>query len=112
MGSATAVQVRDDFEEGYRMSGRLITLARPVFRLAAMQAALAGPDGEVLRKTMRDFERERSRDLQLVPPASPGPQPSRILRGAIVSGVTRCDETDFVHGQRSESRTDNSRHID
>jgi len=73
-GSSTAVQVRSqDFEEGYRLSLRLISLAGPAARETAMQAALAGsPEAEALQKRIGAFMSDRFLGQAVVPPPPPG----------------------------------------
>ena len=72
-GSSTAVQIRaQDFEEGYRLSLRLIQLAGPAARDTAVQAVLAGsPDGAAIQKRIGEFMSDRFLGLAQLPPSPP-----------------------------------------
>jgi D-aminopeptidase len=78
---ANSVQVRaNDFEEGYRRSLRLYSLAGVAARLATLDAAVAGaPNAADLRQRMLDWNSDRFLYVPL--PASPAPaassQPAR-----------------------------------
>ncbi|MBZ5494943.1 MAG: M55 family metallopeptidase [Acidobacteriia bacterium] len=71
LADATVVQIRaHDFEEGYRQSLRLISLAGIVARGTAAQAVVnAQPNAASLRLGVTDWQFERW--LNLLPPASP-----------------------------------------
>lgn len=79
LADPTGVQIRaHDFEEGYRQSLRLISLAGVVGRAQASQAALAQqPNAEALRLQVSDWLFERWLNLLPPPaarPAAQGPQ--------------------------------------
>jgi D-amino peptidase len=69
----TVVQIRaHDFEEGYRQSLRLISLAGAIGRTQALQAVMAEqPNAGTLRLRVADWLDERW--LNLLPPAPPAP---------------------------------------
>jgi D-amino peptidase len=71
LADPTVVQIRaHDFEEGYRQSLRLISLAGAIGRTQALQAVLAEqPNAEALRLRVGDWLDERW--LNLLPPAPP-----------------------------------------
>jgi D-amino peptidase len=74
---ASSVQVRgNDFEEGYRRSIRLYSLAGIADRLERLDAAIAGaPNAAELRQRMLDWETDRFLYRPL--PAAPGREPAR-----------------------------------
>jgi len=74
-----SVQVRaDDFEEGYRLSLRLYSLAGFASRLAALNGAVAGaPNAAELRQRMLDYNTDRFLYRPL-PAAPTAPAPTRF----------------------------------
>ncbi|MFB3854772.1 MAG: M55 family metallopeptidase [Vicinamibacterales bacterium] len=82
--NATTVQVRaDDFEEGYRRSLRLYSLAGLVISQANLAAVLAAaPDAAALREKLRDLSDDRFLYRPLPAASSPSAQPRRPYWGA------------------------------
>jgi D-amino peptidase len=80
--NGVTVQIRaHDFEEGYRLSRRLIGLAGMVGRATAMQAVMARqPDGGALRLAVSDWLVDRW--LNRLPVAPPGTGAKRRYWGA------------------------------
>jgi D-amino peptidase len=80
--NSTTVQIRaSDFEEGYRQSLRLYSLAGTAAQLGAMQSLLAGPDGPALRARIGEYM--SARFVGAVPAvATPAPPavPSKPVR--------------------------------
>lgn len=74
LADPTTVQIRaNDFEEGYRQSLRLISLAGFVARAQAFQAVLAEqPNADALRLRLSDWLEERWLNLLPAPPSAPG----------------------------------------
>lgn len=72
LASGTAVQIRaGDFEEGYRLSTRLIGLASAIGRTAALNAAVsAQPNAQQLRAGITDWLYDRF--LERLPPVPAG----------------------------------------
>ena len=76
--NGTTVQIRaNDFEEGYRLSTRLISLASAIGRPAALQAVIgAQPNATALRGQVTDYL--YGRFLNTLPPQPPpAPSPTR-----------------------------------
>jgi len=84
LADPTVVQIRaHDFEEGYRQSLRLISLAGIVARGSAAQAVLnAQPNAAALRLGVTDWLFERWLNLLPLPPSSPGAPGAQRFWGA------------------------------
>lgn len=78
LATGTAVQVRaGDFEEGYRMSTRMISLASAIGRNTAINSVVsAQPNGPQLRVSVTDWVYDRFLDrVPPTPPAAPAARP-------------------------------------
>jgi hypothetical protein len=79
-GSPTAVEVRtNDFEEGYRLTLRMIQVSGLAAREAAVQAAVDGvPEGAAVRERVGEIMRNRFLGQPL-----PAPPPSQAPPGKV-----------------------------
>lgn len=78
LATGTAVQIRSgDFEEGYRLSTRMISLASAIGRNTALNSVVsAQPNGPQLRVSVTDWVYDRFLDrLPPAPPAAPTARP-------------------------------------
>jgi hypothetical protein len=80
LADAATVQIRtNDFDEGYRQSLRLISLAGIVGRSEAYQAVLGGqPNADALRLALSDWLDARWLNLLPPPAASSAARPTRF----------------------------------